>query len=155
MPDESGSGTGTNTGAGSSSGTATGNGSGPSGNGVATLGTPGGGIIAPPHWPLVPRAGCHGVTTTAGSVANISATGTRVKHRRFLTFVPCNVLSALMPTQPVNHPVGLGHFKFKATHWHWLLSVETRVSWGQRIGGPDGNLRLGHPTPGTPDRRST
>ena len=38
-PDESGSG------AGSSSGTATGNGSGPSGNGVATPGTPGGGII--------------------------------------------------------------------------------------------------------------
>jgi hypothetical protein len=44
-PDESGSGTGANTGAGSSSGTATGNGSGPSGNGITTPGTPGGGII--------------------------------------------------------------------------------------------------------------
>ncbi|KAF8493727.1 WD40 repeat-like protein [Russula emetica] len=44
-PDESGSGTGANTGAGSSSGTVTGNVSGPSGNGVATPGTPGGGII--------------------------------------------------------------------------------------------------------------
>ena len=44
-PDESGSGTGANTGVGNSSSTATGTGSGPSGNGVVTPGTPGGGII--------------------------------------------------------------------------------------------------------------